>query len=158
MATGDHATWEPYREPLPTTLRRTFTIALVIGALLARVWNVGGAGGWPNVLTRWGAATLVALWPAFGGHWVELWFLNVLRLRLPASRGAQLVARLAVWFVAGTLLAFGMALTTMALPAIPRFALRTALLFGGVGFIAVELLAHLALQLGGRPSVYNGRG
>jgi hypothetical protein len=30
--------------------------------------------------------------------------------------------------------------------------------FGGIAFIGIELLAHLALQLRGRPSFYNGRG
>ena len=36
------------------------------------------------------------LWPSLGGHWVELWFLNWLRPRLPVARGAQIVTRLGV--------------------------------------------------------------
>jgi hypothetical protein len=59
--------WQPYQEPLRTTLLRTGIIALVVGAVLARSW--GGVARWP-------AATLLALWPALGGHLVELWFLN----------------------------------------------------------------------------------
>src|SRR5437016_5433814 len=62
--------WQPYREPLRSTLWRTGTIALVLGAVLARWW-----GG----LARWPIAVVLLLWRAFGGHWVELWFLNWLR-------------------------------------------------------------------------------
>jgi hypothetical protein len=50
-------------------------------------------------------------WP----YWVELWFLNWLRPRLPVARAAQVGARLSVWFVGGTFLAFGMGVTAMVL-------------------------------------------
>src|SRR3954469_14402925 len=91
--------WQPCREPLRTTLLRTVTIAVVIGAVLAL--PRGGVARWP-------AATLIALWPALGGHFVELFFLNLLRPRLPASRAVQIVARLIVWFVGGMILALCM--------------------------------------------------
>lgn len=146
-------TLQPYREPLRATLLRTGTIALVIGAVLARPWS--GPGG----LARWPAATLLSLWPAFGGHWLELFFLNWLRPRLPASRVTQVVARLATWFVGGAILTLGMILTSMALPG-PRPS-RSPLLWmglGGLAFIPIELTAHLVLQLRGRPSFFNGRG
>src|SRR2546423_567133 len=60
------------------------------------------------------AATALALWPALGGHFVELWFLNWLRPRLPAARPVQVAARLVVWFVGGGALAVGMVLTAAA--------------------------------------------
>src|SRR5438552_2402447 len=91
--------WQPCREPLRTTLLRTGLIALAIGAILALP-----RGG----LARWPAATLIALWPALGGHFVELLFLNVLCPRLSASRGVQVVARLIVWFAGGILLLLAM--------------------------------------------------
>ena len=50
--------WQPYREPLRVTLVRTGTIALVLGALLAR--SLGGG------LARWPMSILLMLWPAFG--------------------------------------------------------------------------------------------
>jgi hypothetical protein len=141
--------WQPYREPLRTTLLRTGIIALVIGALLAR----GSGGG----LARWPTATLLALWPALGGHCVELWFLNWLRPRLPITRAVQAGARVAAWFVGGTALAIGMALTATALAGF-RPAHRPAWWLGGLAFIGIELVVHLVLQLRGRPSFYNGRG
>src|ERR1700690_257364 len=94
--------WQPYREPLRTTMLRTGMIAIVVGGVLARFW-----GG----LARWPMATLLVLWPCFGGHWVEVWFLNWLRPRLSIARGVQVAARLAAWFVGGAGLAIGIGLT-----------------------------------------------
>ena len=142
------ASWQPYREPLRATLIRTIAIALVVGAVLSRYW-----GGW----SRWPVASLLVLWPSFGGHWVELWFLNWLRPRLPAARAVQVAARLAVWFAGGMVLAMGVVLTAYVLAAYPLSS-WPAWWYGGLGFIGVELVAQGALQLRGRPSFYNGRG
>jgi len=140
--------WQPFREPLPVTLLRTGTIAIVVGAVLAQFW-----GG----LARWPMATLLVLWPSLGGHWVELWFLNWLRPRLSAARRVQVAARVGVWFVGGIGLAIGMGLTAMAIGGF-RLARWAAWWLGGLAFIGIELVAHLILQLRGRPSFYDGRG
>jgi hypothetical protein len=140
--------WQPFREPFRITILRTGTIAIVVGAVLARLW-----GG----LARWPIATLLVLWPSFGGHWVEVWFLNWLRPRLSIACGVQVAARVGVWFVGGTGLAIGMGLTVMALAGF-RPVRWPAFWLGGLAFIGVELVAHLVLQLRGRPSFYNGRG
>src|SRR5437870_2183712 len=138
--------WQRYREPLRVTLVRTGTIALAVGAVLARWW-----GG----LARWPMATLLALWPAFGGHWVEIWFLNWLRPRLSSARAVQVGARVGVWFVGGTGLALGMGLTAMVLAGF-RPAQWPAWWLGGLAFIGLELVVPLVLQLRGRPSCYRG--
>ena len=127
---------------------RTGMIAIVLGAILARLWSG---------LARWPLATLLVLWPSFGGHCVEVWFLNWLRPRLSIARGVQVAARVGVWFVGGTGLAIGMGLTAMALAGF-RPAHWPAWWLGGLAFIGIELAAHLVLQLRGRPSFYNGRG
>jgi len=139
--------WRPYQEPLQTTLVRTGTIALVAGAVLARSW-----GG----LARWPLATLLMLWPSFGGHWLELWFLNWLRPRLPANRPEQIAARVVVWFVGGAVLALGMSVTALVLAGLQP-ARWPAWWLGGLAFIGVELVAQLVLQMRGRASFYNGR-
>ena len=51
--------WQPFRESLRTTLTRTIGIAVVVGAAAALV-----SGG----RVRWAMATLLFLWPSFGGH------------------------------------------------------------------------------------------
>jgi hypothetical protein len=127
---------------------RTGTIALVVGAVVARGW-----GG----MARWPMATLLVLWPSFGGHWVEIWFLNWLRPRLSVARAVQVGARVGVWFVGGIVLAVGMRLTAMALGGL-RLARWPAWWIGGLAFIGIELAVHLVLQMRGRPSFYNGRG
>jgi len=140
--------WQPYREPLRTTLTRTIGIALVAGVVTSHWW-----GG----LQRWPIASALMLWPSFGGHWIELWFLNWLRPRLPSARGVQIIARLGVWFFGGVALAVGMWLTARALTGLQRVPLH-AWWMTGVAFIGVELVAQLALRLRGRPSFFDGRG
>jgi hypothetical protein len=61
------------------------------------------------------------------------------------------------WFVAGIGLAVATGLTAMELAA-PRAAHRPAWWLGGLAFIGIELVAHLALQFRGLPSFYNRRG
>src|SRR3982750_3519858 len=102
--------WQPYSERLWVTLARTGGIALAVGALLA--WRWGAIGRWP-------LAALLAFWPTFGGHWVEVFFLNVLHPWLPMARGTQITARLGVWFVGGIVLALGMMATAMLLGVTP---------------------------------------
>lgn len=150
--------FEPYREPAGVTLFRTGMIALVVGGAIARPW-IGGGGG----LARWAITTLVALWPALGGHFVELAFLNWLRPRLPEHRSAHVVARLVIWLIGGTLLAIGMAATAWGVGAMlatppTLYALRWLVMVGGVAFVGIELVVHLLLQVSGRPSFVNGRG
>jgi hypothetical protein len=136
------------REPLRVTLTRTVGIALIAGAALAPFW-----GG----LARWPLTTVLLLWPTLGGHYVELAFLDVVRPRLSDSRAVHALARIAVWFVGGALLAIGMRFTAIALHA-PRPLPAAAWWIGGFAFIGLELVVHLALHARGRPSFYNGRG
>jgi pimeloyl-ACP methyl ester carboxylesterase len=140
--------WQPYDEPLRITLARTVGIAVVAGVVLANSW--GGR-------LRWQVASAAMLWPSFGGHWFELWFLNWLRPRLSPSRATQIAARLVVWFVAGVGLALGMWLTLIALTQVRR-PLWATWWVAGFAFIGIELVAHVVLQLRGRPSFFNGRG
>jgi len=142
------ADWKPFREPIRVTLTRTVSIALVAGAVVAL--SAGGVRLWP-------AYTLLMLWPAFGGHWIDLLFLNGLRPHLPANRLIHTLARLLVWFVGGVALATGAQLTARALFSPPiLFWLTWAI--AGVVFVGIELVAHAALHLRGRPSFYNGLG
>jgi hypothetical protein len=144
-ATSDR---QPYGEPLRTTLTRTVGIAVVAGALVAL--SVGRLTGWP-------IASLLLLWPAVGGHWIDLFFLNRVRPHLPRARGIQAAVRIAVWFAGGVVLAVGVRLTARLLLERPRMAWLTWVVAGAL-FIASELLAHAALQLRGKASFYNGAG
>ena len=140
--------WMPHRERLRTTLVRTIGIAVVAGAVLALRW-----GG----LARWPIATLLMLWPSFGGHWLELWYLNWLRPRLSHQRAVQITARLATWFVGGLVIAIGMFVTATTLVGPPPIA-WTVWWKAGIAMIAIELIAHAVMRLRGAPSFFDGRG
>ena len=145
------AAWHPYREPLRSTLVRTILIAIVAGTVLA-AWSARSAQP-----IRWPVAVLLVLWVSFGGHWLELWFLNWLRPRLPVAPAVQRLARLGTWFLGGCGLGVGMLLTARALGEM-RLTHRPAWWVAGVVFIGVELVAHTVLQARGRPSFFSGRG
>ena len=144
-------TWQPYRESLRTTLVRTILIAIAAGTVFA-AWSARGGRS-----LRWPVAVVLMLWPSFGGHWLEVWFLNWLRPRLPAARTMQAVARVGTWFLDGYGFGIGMVLTARALSGF-TFTQWPAWWFAGVVFLGVELVAHTALQVRGRPSFFNGRG
>ena len=138
---------EKFHEPLSRTLLRTFGLALLVGAVLA--WRTGG-------MQRLPATFLAVLWFTFGGHWVEILYLNWLRARLPQSNGIRIGARLVVWFVGGVLLGTGAAFTATQLGGYPPSQIPP-LWMAGLGFVAIELAVHLPMQLRGGPSFYNGR-
>jgi len=140
--------WKPHREPLNSVVLRTFTIAIVVGAVVALI-----AGR----LSRWPLLALLALWPSFGGHWIELLFLNWLRPRLPAARGVQALARVSLWFAAGVGFAVAMRATALVLVSLPM-ATRLPWWVGGLGFVGIELIVHLVLMARARPSFFNGLG
>lgn len=122
-------------------LLRNGAIALALGLVLSQT-HVSRMS--------WPAASLLMLWPTFGGHGIELAFLKGLRPRIPASRVVQASVRLLVWFAGGIVLAFAM-----------RFTAGTrwpVWWLGGTGFAGIELVAHLALLLRGRPNFYDGLG
>ena len=139
---------QPFQEPIRQTLFRTVMIAFIVGgaiALASRKWST------------WPLATLLVLWPSFGGHWVEMWFLNWLRPRVSPAPGVRAATRVLVWFAGGSLLSLGMRLTASIFvqwrspPGLTWW-------LGGLAFVAIELAVHLVMQFRGLPSFYNGRG
>jgi hypothetical protein len=138
-------TWQPFHEPFRVTLVRTGLVALALGCVVAVV--SGRLASWP----QW---TAFVFWFSFGGHWVELFFLNWFRPRLPAARWPQVLGRVCTWLAAGTLLMVGARVTVLSLSAqsmhLPSWWI------GGPVFLCVELLVHVVPQLRGQPNFYNG--
>jgi hypothetical protein len=100
-------------------------------------------------------ATLL-LWPTLGGHFVDVLYLDAVQPKLPPGNGTRVAVRIAFWFVGGVLLYSGLQFTANVLtkfrPQWPTWWV------GGAAFVAIELVAHLAPLLRGRPSFYNSRG
>jgi effector-binding domain-containing protein len=145
---GGEAAWKRFEEPIGTTLLRTFFIALIAGAVSAWLWGRG---------RYWPLATLLMLWFALGGHWVEVFFLNVLRPRLPVGRAVQVGVRVGVWFIGGVVLGMGMKWTAVMMGA--GWAARWMTWWmGGLGFIGVELVVHLVMWMRALRNFYEGTG
>ena len=138
-------TWQSFHEPLRVTLVRTGLVGLVVGLIAARVQSQRAS--WP----QW---TVFALWFSFGGHWVELFFLNWFRPRLASARLSQITGRLFTWLIGGTVLMVGARITASSLSAhamrLPPWWL------GGPVFLGLELLVHALPQLRGQANFYNG--
>ena len=140
-----HPDRRTFHEPLRVTLVRTGLIGLVVGLVVALLQ------GQPSTWPQW---TAFALWFSFGGHWVEIFFLNWLRPRLGSVRWAQVAGRLLTWLGGGTVLMVAARITVVALGTqavrLPPWWL------GGPVFLVIELLIHTLPQLRGHPNFYNG--
>ena len=128
------------------TLTRTVAIALAGGAIIA--YFTDGIAGFPG-------ASLLVLWPSLGGHFVEVWYLNWLRPRLPANDGIRKAFRVAAWFAGGVVLLWGMRLTAGAL-GWHRSRILPAWWVGGLGLIAIEMVIHLFLRPGKNQRSHKG--
>jgi hypothetical protein len=145
----------PHTESLSTTLLRTAAIALVVGTLLSSAGLEAGDRQLP-FWKLWLSWVSGVFWFSFGGHWVELFYLNVIRMKLPPDYGIELSARVGIWFAGGCVLFGGMRMTTL------QFGNQVLEWFvwwhGGLLFIVVELIVHAISVAVGRVSIYNGQG
>ena len=139
--------WKKYSEPIVSTLGRTFTIAIVVGAILA-IRKHDLAGFLPVFLS--------ALWFGLGGHFIEIFFLNVVRPTISVNRVVQRIIRILVWFVGGSVLYVGAALTLLFFPMAHPALIH--LWAGGLVFIGIELIVHAVLSIRNTPNFYNGLG
>lgn len=146
---------EKYSEPIRTTLIRTFAIALGVGTPIFLFAELQPAFAGSR-LGHWISWVTAVLWFSFGGHWVEIVYLNYIRMSLPMIRWLETVVRLLVWFLGGGLLFIGMKTTTSLFgnPALESFNWW----HGGLLFIIVELVVHTILSALKRNSFWNGRG
>jgi hypothetical protein len=140
----------PYVETLGATLRRTLTIAFVITTVLAVVLphEHSFSGFWLRTYPA-------VLWFPLGGHYVELTYLNVLRMRWWWFHRHRYVARVLWWFVGGLPLGLGCWWTWIGLGADLGFELP--LWWGMPFFVLAECAVHAILSVLGRPSFWNGR-
>jgi hypothetical protein len=161
VRTPDPTRFSPYREPLRVTLARTVLIALLLGTA-AFLLNLPRFQASTAHAYRWLTLVTCVHWVSFGGHWVEIAYLNLLRPRIARWPDTWLVlVRLGVWVAGGTLLMLGLVTTysLMARGDFPRESeLRFTLRYGGLLFAAIELVPHTILALLGRPSFWNLRG
>ena len=150
-----------YRESVAATVIRTGGIAIIVATLVtvARLRHL------PASSAEWyGWLVLVVFvgWFSFGGHWVELAYLNGIRPKIAHWSDPSLVfIRLGVWLIGGAILYLGAVASRSVMTAgeLPGQAdLFKVLLYGGPVFAVIELFPHTFLQLSGKPSFWNFRG
>jgi hypothetical protein len=137
----------PITEPFWRLLARNLAIAAVVSAVITLV---------RHEFRAFLPVVALALWPALGGHYVELTFGNGIRARISSGRLTQTVVRLLVWFAGGVVLYLCMCATSRVLP-IRALPVRLWW-FGGLLFIGLELAVHAFLAIRRLPNFYNGRG
>lgn len=144
----------PYRERLTVTLARTSAIALFVGTGWLTIEAVGDWTSW--TWREWLVRLISVFWISFGGHWVEICYLNYLRMRLPHSHVVEVAARICTWYAGGSVLYFGILFTGRLL----QTDVLHELLWWQAGFlfIGIELLVHSIWHRFGRGSFYDGRG
>ena len=119
--------------------------------------GIEAAGGWTVWSGReWLVRSISVFWISFGGHWVEICYLNFLRMKLPHSPTIEVVARVFTWYLGGSLLYFGIDATAR-LFQIDVLRQLTWWLAGFL-FIGIELVVHSIWHQFKRGSFYDGRG
>lgn len=158
---ADPARFKPYRESLLATIIRTGAIALVGGSVACFIQ----LRHLPTTSAQWHswlALVVFVAWISFGGHWVELAYLNGIRPRISRWSDLSLIlVRLCVWTAGGVILFLGAVISQsllMTAAAPPKSQIVAALLLGGPAFAAVEFVAHAFLWRAGKPSFWNRRG
>ena len=144
-----------YSEPIRTTFIRTFGIALGVGTIVFLL-NESGDDPAGSHVQHWVSWVAAVLWFSFGGHWVEILYLNHIRMSLPEVRWLETVVRLMGWYVGGCVLFVGMKITATMLgnPALESLQWW----YGGFLFIIIELFVHAIVLAGGKNCFWNGRG
>ncbi len=140
----------PCREPFQTTLLRTLTIAVFVTSATVLVLPSDG-----RVLRLWLITYPAVLWIPLGGHYVELLYLNAIRVRYPWVWRFRRSTRVVWWFAGGLPLGVGCWWTWTALGARPDFGLP--FWWGMPFFVVAELVIHSLLAIFNKPSFWNGR-
>lgn len=130
-------------EPLGRTLIRNLAIAVVVSTAISL---------FRHDFRRFLPVAVLALLPSFGGHYIEVAFVNHIRAQLPNDSLTRALVRILVWFGGGVFLYLGMAFTSRVLPIHP---LPIGFWWcGGLLFIALELVLHAVLAIRGRSEFY----
>jgi len=143
---------EKNTEPFIQTVIRTVVTTTIIAVIL--IWLHIFPSGEKSKL-----ALFEMIWSAifcivFGGHWLELLFINHIKFALPKSILLLYATRIAYWFLCSIPLFF------MAEFVINLFSDKTAHLGQwwrfGFFYIGIQLLMHAIMQIRFKKSFYNG--
>ncbi|MDB5134129.1 MAG: hypothetical protein JWP37_732 [Mucilaginibacter sp.] len=143
---------EKNTEPFIQTIIRTILTTTIIAVIL--YWVHLFPSGGKSKLTQFEMIWSVVFCVVFGGHWLELVFINYLKFALPKNILLLYLIRVAYWFLCAIPLFFVMNLICNS------FSHKTGHLGHwwafGFFYIGIELLMHAIMQMRFKKSFYNG--
>lgn len=134
------------------TIFRTAITAAIIAAILTftHVFAVSAMSA-PALL---GVIWLMVYCIVYGGHWLEVLFINQIKFMLPPNKAVIYFSRIVYWFLNGIPLFM---LANWVGNAFTNHDLNLGRWWTfGLAYIAIELFMHLIMQLRYRKSYYNG--
>jgi hypothetical protein len=143
---------EKNTEPFAQTIIRTIVTTTIIAVILywAHIFPSGGRSKLSIFEMIWSAVFCIV----FGGHWLELIFINRLKFALPQSILLLYFVRIAYWFLCSIPLFFAAELIAN------LFSDNTVYLghrwMFGFFYIGIQLIMHAIMQIRFKKSFYNG--
>ncbi len=143
---------EKYPELFFQTVKRTIITTTVIAIVLT--WSGVFPTGGKSKPELFGMIWLIAFCIVFGGHWLELVFINYLKFGLPGNILLLYFVRIAYWFLCSVPL-------FIAANAVANLFSHTTQHLGrwwafGLIYIGIQLLMHAIMHIRLRKSFYNG--
>jgi hypothetical protein len=143
---------EKFTESFIRTVIRTIVTTTIIAIIL--FWSHVFPTGDKSKLTLFEMIWSIVFCMVFGGHWLELLFINYIKFALPENILLLYFIRIVYWFLCSIPLFF------IADQVDNSFSHKTGHLglwwTFGVFYIGIELLMHALMQITSKKSFYNG--
>jgi len=143
---------EKINESFLQTLMRAILAATIISIILYSIHVIPFNG--KSKILEYGVIWIVFFSIFFIGHWLELFFINVIKFYLPKNIFVLYIVRIAYWFVSSIPLFF-IASTLRELLVNKSRQLSNCWSFGFI-YIGVQLLMYAIMQIRLNKSFYNG--
>ena len=142
---------EKYTESFIQTVLRTMLTTTIIAVIL--YWLHVFPAGEISELTLFEMIWSVVFCIVFGGHWLELLYINSIKFALPKNILLLYFARIAYWFLCAIPLFF---LANLVTNLFPYNALHLVRWWAfGVFYIGIQMFMHALMQLRFKKSFYN---
>ena len=143
---------EKITETFLQTLVRTIITTTIVSLVLYFIHVIPFHG--KNKLLEYGVIWTAFFSIFFVGHWLELFFVNIIKFLLPKNIFVLYIVRVCYWFVSSMLLFFIANTTRELLVSNSRY-LGNYWSFGFL-YIAIQLLMYAIMQIRFKKSFYNG--
>jgi hypothetical protein len=143
---------EKYPEVFFQTIKRTIITTIIIAAIIT--WCGIFPSGDKSKLVLFGISWSAVFCIVFGGHWLELVFINYIKFGLPRNIVLLYLLRIPYWFLSSVPLFFIAGIVANLFSNKPVY-LGRWWMFGFI-YIVIELLMHAIMQVRYKKSFYNG--